>query len=172
MRSVIVVLALVFAASVAQAEEETAELRDGLRTVIEDTYYWWVTEDGVFGYTDDAKRIPARYQKACELPCRAAEALSFADLREKVAKRTTRLAEGQETKTATALETRLERLRATNAAVATPDEEEDCGTVTIRSERRDGLTNSGGTNMRVFIAENDCGVISVTPRYPEMQVQR
>ncbi len=30
------------------------------------TFYSWQTEDGVYSYTDDAKRIPAKYKKEAE----------------------------------------------------------------------------------------------------------
>lgn len=146
MRIAIVVLALVFAATVAQAEG---------------TYFAWVTEDGVFSYTDDEKRVPAMYKDV-------AKELPFPKLAEY--ERLTAMGKGVPAEQAAALTARLERLRSVNVAVRPATE--DCGTVSIRSERRDVETNAGGSNARFFIAEDDCGVLYDAPFYPDFQVNR
>lgn len=142
MRSIIVVLALVFAATVAQAEG---------------TYFSWVTEDGVFSFTDSEKRVPVKYKEA-------AKELPFVKLAEY--KRLTTMVKGVPAEQEAALTARLERLRSVTVAVRPASK--DCGTVTLRSERRD----HDGFNTRFYIAEDDCGVLFDAPFYPEFRVNR
>ena len=142
MRSLIIVLALVFTASVAQAEG---------------TYFSWVTDDGVFSYTDDVKRVPVKYKEA-------AKELPFPKLVEY--ERFTSMVKGVPAEQEAALTARLETFR--SVTVAARPAPEDCGTVSLRSERRD----VDGFNRRFYIAEDSCGVLFDAPFYPDFQVNR
>lgn len=149
MRSVIVVLTLLLAATVAQAEG---------------TYFSWVTEDGVFAFAGEAKGVPAKYKDA-------AKEIPFPTLAEY--EKFTPTAKGSTEEHATALTARLERLR--SVAVASRPAEKDCGTVSLRSERRTvegGAGGDGTFNTRFYIAEDDCGVLFDAPFYPDFQVNR
>ena len=53
-----------------------------------------------------------------------------------------------------------------------PAAKEDCGEIRVRSERRNVKTNSGGSNARFFIAEDDCEVLFDAPYYPDLNSLR
>jgi hypothetical protein len=135
MRSLLILLVVLFAASVAQAG----------------TVYRWIDDTGVLCVTDDVKRVPAKYRdkaETLELPALAAY--------------------GRYTKVPSSVPSRLAGLREQATKRATVAPEKSCGTVTVRSERRD----VGMLNKRYFIAEDRCGVLFDAPFYPEFVVRR
>jgi hypothetical protein len=148
MRNVFVVLIVTLAASVALADGATVA-------------YKYVDASGVISFTDDEKRVPAKYKDV-------AEKVTLGELGDY--ERFTALS----TVGVTVESPRLTALRAANAApVATT--KPDCGAVTVRSERRDvegGAGGDGSFNTRFFIAEDDCGILFDAPYYPELNALR
>jgi hypothetical protein len=148
MRNIFVVLIVVLAASVALADGPTVAFK-------------YVDDSGVVSFTDDEKRVPQKYKERAEKVTLGA--LGDYD-------RFTVLAP-----VATTVESpRLTALRAANAAPVVTTKP-DCGTITVRSERRDvtdGASGTGSFNTRFFIAEDDCGVLFDAPYYPELNALR
>jgi hypothetical protein len=148
MRNVFVVLIVVLAASVALADGPTVAFK-------------YVDDSGVVSFTDDEKRVPAKYKATAEKITLGA--LGDYD-------RFTALS----TVGVTVESPRLTALRAANAAPAATTKP-DCGTVTVTSERRDvegGAGGDGSFNTRFFIAKDDCGVLFDAPYYPELNALR
>ena len=138
MRNVLVVLIVVFVASVAMANEPTVAFK-------------YVNSAGVVSYTDDEKRVPKAYKAA-------AEQVTLGGLADY--ERFTPVTVLPVAVTAPAVQT------------AAPATKQDCGTVRVRSERRDGESNSGGDNTRFYIVEDDCGVLFDAPYYPDLNAVR
>ncbi len=109
--------------------------------------YKYVDSFGTLSFTDDANRVPAKYKATAEKVTLGA----LAD---------------------------YDRFTAVVTVVAAPTRtvvttvptvtKRDCGTVTLRSERRD----HDGFNSRFYIAEDDCGVLYDAPFYPDFIVRR
>lgn len=148
MRNVFVVLIVTLAASVALADGPTVAFK-------------YVDDAGVVSFTDDEKRVPAKYKER-------AEKVTLGELGDY--ERFTSSAPVASTTESP----RLVALRAVNvtpAVTAKPD----CGTITVRSERRDvtdGASGTGSFNTRFFIAEDDCGELFNAPYYPELNALR
>ena len=140
MRRLLVVLTVLLAALLAFSAMTRA-----------DTVYRWVDDGGVLCVTDDAKRVPAKYQDKAE----TLELPALADY-------------SRYTKASSPVPPRLEELREQAAKRVPVVPEKDCGVVTIRTERRD----VGRLNKRFFIAEDRCGVLFNAPCYPEFEVRR
>lgn len=120
--------------------------------------YFWTTEDGTYSFTDDVKKVPARYKAQAKT----------VDLKTAADKQITPHSTSGH---AEALQARLESLRAQNAApTANPNRLTDCtGSVTMTRERR----QEGEYNRLYFIVTDECGrVVSETPFYPEVQINR
>lgn len=148
MRNVFVVLIVTLAASLALADGPTVA-------------YKFVDRDGVVNFTDELKRVPEAYKASAE----KIELGALADY-ERFTPRTTTV-ESQP------VSERLSELRASNVVASNPTpSERDCGAVTVRSERRNMETNSGGSNARVFIVEDDCGVLFESLQQPELNALR
>ena len=135
MRSLLVLLVVLFAVSVAQAG----------------TVYRWVDDGKVLCFTDEVKKVPAKYQDKAE----TLELPALADY-------------SRYTKAPSPVPSRLEELREQAAKRVPVVPEKDCGVVTIRTERRD----VGRLNKRFFIAEDSCGVLFNAPFYPEFEIRR
>jgi hypothetical protein len=145
MRNVFIVLIVVIAASVALA---------GGSTVV----FKYVDSSGALSFTDDENRVPEMYKAKAE-------------------KVTLGALEDYERFTAVSPAPEAEAAQAVTAPTVivqtvAPATEQDCGTITVRSERRDVETNSGGSNTRFYIAEDDCGVLFDAPYYPELNALR
>lgn len=148
MRNVFVVLLITLAASVALADGPTVAFK-------------YVDDSGVVSFTDDEKRVPAKYKER-------AEKVTLGELGDY--ERFTSL----KVPVASTESPRLTALRAVNAAPAVTTKQ-DCGTITVRSERRDvtdGASGTGSFNTRFFIAEDDCGELFNAPYYPELNALR
>ena len=123
--------------------------------------YRWVTEDGSISFADDEKQVPKRNR----------ESATVVDLKTIGLEKLTPTKAADTAEEAAALTSRLERLRTSNATPSVnPNRLTDCsGHVTVTSER----IQVGDHNRRVFIATDECGrVTSVTPFYPEVQINR
>lgn len=143
MRNVFVVLVVTLASSVALADGPTVAFK-------------YVDDAGVVSFTDDEKRVPAKYKDR-------AEKVTLGELGD------------YERFTAVTVAAEAAAQVATAPAVvytAPAATKQDCGTIRVRSERRDGESNSGGDNTRFFIAEDDCGVLFDAPYYPELNSLR
>ena len=146
MRNVFILLIAVLASSVALADGPTVAFK-------------YVDADGVVSFTDEEKRIPAKYKET-------AEKVTLGGLGDY--ERFTAV-----TVAPVAVETATQVTTASTVIVQTaPAPKQDCGTISLRSERRDVETNAGGSNARFFIAEDDCGVLFDAPYYPELNALR
>jgi hypothetical protein len=114
------------------------------------TVFAWTAETGTPSFTDDPARIPAKHTDDWH-------------------SRTVNGFEGHD---------RITELTTPAPAPVTvipepaPAAKEDCGEIRVRSERRNVKTNSGGSNARFFIAEDDCEVLFDAPYYPDLNSLR
>jgi hypothetical protein len=138
MRNVFVVLIVTLAASVALADGPTVAFK-------------YVDDSGVVSFTDDEKRVPAKYKERAEKVT-----LGGLDDYERF------------TKAATIIVASPSEFPAPVTVQSPVARTEDCGTVTFTSERRD----HDGFNSRFYIAKDDCGVLFDAPFYPEYIVRR
>lgn len=108
----------------------------------------YTNSDGVVSFTDDPKRIPEKFQ---------AEQIAF-----------------DEYDRLTPIQNSLPTVpKAIPTAVAEIDD--DCGPISVRSERRDtegGVGGEGSFNTRFYIAEDDCRVLFDAPYYPDLNSLR
>lgn len=124
-------------------------------------FYQWTTPDGTVEFTDDPKQVPESFQD--QAVKRTTEALSQS--------RRVLLTPHSTSTHATDLELRLQELRDRRSRLgANPNHLVRCdGPVTVTSERR----QTGSSNRRLFIITDECGrTVSVTPHYPDIQVNR
>ena len=145
MRNVFIVLIVVLASSVALADGPTVAFK-------------YVDSSGTLSFTDDEKRVPAKYKAT-------AEKVTLGELGDY--DRFTAVTDGP----------RDVKVPATRApvTVVTAPAKPDCGTIIVRSERRDVVGGAGGDgsfNTRFYIAEDDCGVLFDAPYYPELNALR
>jgi hypothetical protein len=121
-------------------------------------FYQWTNEDGSISFTDDAKRIPARYKAS-------ATERDFAGIAEK------RITPHSISENAEALAARLQGLRETNSAPAVnPNQLPDCsGPVTVVRERR----QVGEYNRTFYVATDECGnVVYDSPVPVRLRMER
>jgi hypothetical protein len=135
MRNVFIVLIAVLATSVALADGPTVAFK-------------YVDSYGTLSFTDDEKRVPAKYKAAAEKVTLGA------------------LGDYQRFTPISVAPAVVEA--PTPVVTVTTPTKRDCGTVTFRSERRD----HDGFNSRFFIAEDDCGILYDAPFYPDYIVRR
>jgi hypothetical protein len=141
MRNVFVVLIVAFAASVALANEPTVAFK-------------YVDASGALSFTDDEKRVPAKYKAT-------AEKVTLGELGDY--ERFTAVTAVPESVTEA-----TQVVGAPTVVVQAAPAKPDCGTVTFRSERRD----HDGLNSRFYIVEDACGVLFDAPYYPELNALR
>jgi len=134
----------------------------GAASIKSETFYQWVTEDGVISLTDDARRIP-------ELHRSQALERSFEDIGDKrLTPATTPSAEYQNS-----LEQRLERLQITlnDTPSVNPNHPQKCkGPVTITKERIDYVERGNHYNSMFFVARNSCGEVTTFTREQPLPV--
>jgi hypothetical protein len=116
------------------------------------TVYRYVSESGVVSFADSKEAIPKKYRDAA---------------------RTLTLSGGLKdcercTVAVTPPHPRASRLLAVHGKHTHTEPKQECGTVRLRSERRD----HDGYNTRFYIVEDDCGILFDAPFYPKFQVER
>lgn len=136
MRNVLVVLIVLLSASVAMADGPTAAYR-------------YVDASGTVSFTDDVKRVPAKYRNIAEKVTLG----TLGNYERFTEVTTTTTTEGS---------TRLETLRSSNV-VAAPIVEVCDGPVTVTQERRErtpkvaSWTGSNSYNSMFYVVRDSCG---------------
>ena len=98
----------------------------------------YTNTNGVISFTDEAKRVPAMHE-ATVVPLGAWRGFTH-------------------------IENAPPVMPTPIPTAARRSFEEECGTITVRTERR----NVGDLNKRFYIAEDACGILFDAPYYPEL----
>ncbi len=116
------------------------------------SFYQWTTESGAVSFTDDLKRVPARYKDAVT-------ERTWAELHEAVAQKFTPESTSH-----------APYVWADPVLEPNPNRERDCtGHITVAQER----VRQDGYDREMFTVRDECGrVVSVTPQRPYIRINR